>query len=280
MNTVHTLSELRAARASMQGTFGLIPTMGALHAGHASLVERARRECNCIGASIFVNPTQFGAGEDLGKYPRTLKNDLDLLQKLGVDIVFVPGVEAMYPPDYQTWIDVTDVTTVLEGACRPGHFRGVTTVVAKLFNSFMPSRAYFGQKDAQQVVVLKRMVQDLNFPVELVICPTVREADGLALSSRNAYLSPGERRAATVLYRSLCAAKESYDRGERSAEKLRTAMMSILNGEPLADVQYVSAAHPESLQELERIETGILLSLAVRIGKTRLIDNLLCGCRL
>jgi pantoate--beta-alanine ligase len=275
MQTVYGLSELRSFRASMQGSFGLVPTMGALHAGHASLVQRARKECVHVGASIFVNPTQFGVGEDFGKYPRTLEKDLDLFEKLGANIVFVPSVDIMYPPGYQTWVEVADVTTSLEGQCRPGHFRGVTTVVAKLFHAFTPSRSYFGQKDAQQVVVLKRMVQDLNFPVELVVCPTVREADGLALSSRNGYLNPEERRAATVLYRALSAAKSKYDDGERNAETLRTAMMSVLSGEPLADVQYVSAADRETLNELQRIEKGALLSLAVQIGKTRLIDNFL-----
>ena len=261
----------------MHGSFGLIPTMGALHVGHASLVERARQECNYIGTSIFVNPTQFGVGEDFGKYPRTLEKDLALLESLGTDIVFVPSVEAIYPPGYQTWVDVADVTAPLEGKYRPGHFRGVTTVVAKLLNAFTPSKAYFGQKDAQQVVVLKRMVRDLNFPVELIVCPTVREADGLAMSSRNAYLIPAERQAATVLYRSLCAAKEKYDGGERNAETLRAAMQSMLDREPLASVQYVSVADPETLGELDRIEKGVLLSLAVRIGKTRLIDNFLIG---
>jgi pantoate--beta-alanine ligase len=277
MQTIYSFSELRSVRASMHGSFGLIPTMGALHVGHASLVERARQECNYVGTSIFVNPTQFGAGEDFGKYPRTLAKDLALLESLGADIVFVPSVEAIYPPGYQTWVDVADVTAPLEGKYRPGHFRGVTTVVAKLLNAFTPSKAYFGQKDAQQVVVLKRMVRDLNFPVELMVCPTVREADGLAMSSRNDYLLPAERQAATVLYRSLCAAKEKYDGGERNAETLRTAMQSMLDREPLAVAQYVSVADPETLGELDRIENGVLLSLAVRIGKTRLIDNFLVG---
>ena len=277
MQTIYSFSELRSVRASMHGSFGLIPTMGALHVGHASLVDRARQECNYIGTSIFVNPTQFGAGEDFGKYPRTLGNDLALLESLGVDIVFVPSVEVIYPLGYQTWVDVADVTAPLEGKYRPGYFRGVTTVVAKLLNAFTPSQAYFGQKDAQQVVVLKRMVLDLNFPVELMVCPTVREADGLAMSSRNAYLNPAERQAATVLYRALCAAKENYDGGERNAETLRAAMQSMLDSEPLALAQYVSAADPETLTELDRIEKGVLLSLAAQIGKTRLIDNFPIG---
>jgi len=277
MKTVHTTAELMAARAEMTGTFGLVPTMGALHAGHASLVERARRECGHVGASIFVNPAQFGAGEDLSKYPRTLERDLNLLEKLGTDLAFVPAADAMYPPGYQTWVDVGEVTGVLEGKSRPGHFRGVTTVVAKLLNLFRPSRAYFGQKDAQQAAVIRRMVRDLDFPVEVVVCPTVREADGLALSSRNAYLGTEERKAAAVLYRALCAAKEKFDAGERSAEMLRHAMESVISAEPLAGMQYVSAADPETLEELERVDGGVLLSMAVRIGKTRLIDNFLIG---
>lgn len=261
----------------MRGSFGLIPTMGALHVGHASLVERARQECSYIGTSIFVNPAQFGVGEDFGKYPRTLEKDLAMLESLGTDIVFVPSVEDIYPKGYQTWVDVADVTVPLEGKYRPGHFRGVTTVVAKLLNAFTPSKAYFGQKDAQQVVVLKRMVRDLNFPVELIVCPTVREPNGLAKSSRNIYLNPAEKKAATVLYRALCAAKAKYDGGERNAETLRAVMRSMLDMESLAVAQYVSAADPETLGELDRIEKGVLLLLAVRIGKTRLIDNFLIG---
>lgn len=275
MQTIRTLSELRALRSSMRGTFGLVPTMGALHAGHGSLVERARKECDHVGASIFVNPAQFSVGEDFGRYPRSLVNDLALFEQLGADIVFVPSADVMYPNGYQTWVEVADVTSHLEGQCRPGHFRGVTTVVAKLFNAFTPSRAYFGQKDAQQVVVLQRMVQDLNFPVELVVCPTVREPDGLALSSRNSYLSPAERQAATVLYRALCEAKNKYDSGERRGEELRATLRCVLSREPLATPQYVSAADPVTLEELTTIDEGVLLSLAVRIGKTRLIDNFL-----
>ena len=225
MRTTDDISELRVMRASMEGAFGLIPTMGALHAGHGSLVQKARIECNHVGASLFVNPAQFGAGEDFGKYPRTLQHDLDMFESWGVDVVFTPNAESMYPLGYQTWIDVDNVSIPLEGKFRPGHFRGVATVVAKLFNLFLPCRAYFGQKDAQQVTVLRRMVQDLNFPVELVVCPTVREADGLAMSSRNVYLNTEERRAAPVIYKALCAAKNRYDSGERDAEILRAVML-------------------------------------------------------
>jgi pantoate--beta-alanine ligase len=275
MRTTENLSDLRSIRASLKGSFGLVPTMGALHAGHASLVKQARDECEHVGVSIFVNPSQFAAGEDLGKYPRTLQRDLELLESIGADIVYFPTAESMYPSGYQTWIDVEAVSAPLEGQCRPGHFRGVTTIVAKLFNLFLPDRAYFGQKDAQQVVVLKRMVQDLNFPVELRICPTEREPDGLALSSRNAYLSAEERCAATVLYRALTAAKSKFETGERNAERLRETMRSVLQSEPLASDQYVSAADPNTLCELQEINAGVLLSMAVRIGKTRLIDNFL-----
>ncbi len=275
MLTVTTLAKLRSVRTSMKGTFGLVPTMGALHDGHCSLVKRARVECENLGVSIFINPTQFSPGEDFEKYPRMVQVDLDLLEDLGVDVVWLPTPEEIYPQGFQTWITVDKLTEPLEGKSRPGHFRGVTTIVAKLLNAFLPDKAYFGQKDAQQVVVLKRMAKDLNFPVEVVVCPTVREADGLALSSRNAYLSSAEREAATVLYRSLNAAKTEYDKGERDANALREVMRSVIKSEPLAREEYVSAADTETLHELRKIDGRVLLSLAVRIGKTRFIDNLL-----
>jgi pantoate--beta-alanine ligase len=283
MLAANDLSDLRKIRASMSGTFGFVPTMGALHDGHASLIRRALDECEYVGVSIFVNPSQFSPGEDLEKYPRTIRNDLELLEKLGVAVVFTPGAQGMYPAGYQTWITVEDVTSPLEGKCRPGHFRGVSTIVAKLFNAFQPDRAYFGQKDAQQATVIRRMVRDLNFPVEIVVCPTVRESDGLAMSSRNAYLSPEERKAATVLYRALASAGNRYEKGEREGTTLRSVMQSVIDSESLAKAEYVSAADPETLQELDRIDPcrGVLLSMAVRIGKTRLIDNLLLpkqGC--
>ncbi len=275
MRTTDNLAELRKIRSSMEGTFGLVPTMGALHAGHASLVARARAECRHVGASIFVNPAQFGPGEDYANYPRVIERDLELFEKLGVDLVWLPSAESMYPPGFQTWIEVKDLGEPLEGKCRPGHFLGVATVVAKLLNCFTPDKAYFGQKDAQQVAVLSRMVRDLNFPVEVVVCPTIREPDGLALSSRNAYLSPAERIAATILYRALSAAKEKYENGERNAEVLRTTMRTVVRSEPLAYEQYVSAADPGTLCELQKVDRSVLLSLAVRIGKARLIDNFL-----
>ncbi len=276
MELVHTVAEVRRLRRSLPGTWGFVPTMGALHEGHLSLVRRAREENDHVAVSIFVNPTQFGPGEDYEAYPRDLEGDLKKLAPLGVDLVFAPTPREMYPEGYQTFVTVEEVTKVLEGAARPGHFRGVTTVVLKLFHIVQPDRAYFGQKDAQQVRVLQQMVRDLNVPVELVVCPTVREADGLAMSSRNAYLSEAERRAAPVLYRALQAARAAWEAGERDGERLRQVMREVLAAEPLAQVEYVSAADPDTLQELERVgERGVLLSLAVRIGPARLIDNLL-----
>ena len=275
MKIISSLPDLRQARTVLPGSFGLVPTMGALHAGHLSLIRRAKAECDHVGVSIFVNPTQFSPSEDLSRYPRDLDRDLKLLEPLGVDVVWTPTPEIVYPPGFQTWVNVENVTAPLEGKQRPGHFRGVATVVAKLFNAFTPDKAYFGQKDAQQVVVIKRLAQDLNFPVEVVVCPTLREPDGLALSSRNVYLNPEERRAATVLYRALSAAKKEFDLGQRDAELLRSILSSTIAAEPLAREEYVSAADPDTLAELENIENQVLLSLAVKIGKTRLIDNFL-----
>jgi pantoate--beta-alanine ligase len=274
METCRILQDLKRERASLPGTFGLVPTMGALHEGHLSLVRSARAACDRVGASIFVNPSQFGPDEDLNSYPRDLERDLALLQSLNVDLVWAPPPEVVYPPGFQTWITVEEISKGLEGGRRPGHFRGVATVVAKLFNVFAPDKAFFGQKDAQQVAVIRRLVEDMNFPVDIVVCPTVREADGLALSSRNVYLSPEERRAAPVLFRALDAARAAYDAGERDASRLRSLMRKILETEPLAEVDYMSAADPVTLTEAAQIERGILLSLAVRIGRTRLIDNI------
>jgi pantoate--beta-alanine ligase len=275
MQVITPLADLRRARTALPGTFGLVPTMGYLHAGHLSLVERARAECDQVGVSIFVNPTQFGPKEDLSRYPRDLARDLALLEPLGVDLVWTPEAGEMYPEGFQTWVTVEQVTAPLEGKQRPGHFRGVTTVVAKLFNAFTPDRAYFGQKDAQQATVVRRMVHDLSFPLEVVVCPIVREPDGLALSSRNVYLGPAERQAATVLYRALCAARDAFNAGERDGEMLRAKMSSTLAREPLAREEYVSVAHPDTLAELPCIEDRALLSMAVRVGGTRLIDNLI-----
>jgi pantoate--beta-alanine ligase len=277
MMIVSTLEELRSARAILDEPVGLVPTMGYLHEGHLSLVRRAREECASVAVSIFVNPTQFGPSEDLTAYPRDLERDLRLLDGLGVNLVWTPTPGIMYPSGYQTWVQVEALTSPLEGAMRPAHFRGVTTVVAKLFNAVQPAKAYFGQKDAQQVAVIRRMAHDLNFPLDVVICPTVREPDGLAKSSRNAYLNTEQRRAAIVLYRALTVAREAYKAGERDAETLRERMRETLASEPLAQVQYVSCADYDTLEELETVNGKALLSMAVYVGKTRLIDNFVLG---
>ncbi|MDP1779319.1 MAG: pantoate--beta-alanine ligase [Anaerolineales bacterium] len=277
MKTVSSLSELRTARLSLKGTVGLVPTMGYLHEGHLSLISQAKAECEHVIVTIFINPPQFGAHEDFSKYPRDLERDLALISPLGVDLVWNPSAEVIYPPGYQTWVEVEALTRLLEGAMRPGHFRGVTTVVAKLFNATQPDKSYFGQKDAQQAAVIRQMTRDLNYPIEIVICPTVREADGLAMSSRNEYLSAEERQAATVLFRSLSAAKEAYDAGERAGEAIRRKMKEALAGEPLAQMQYVSCADYDTLEELDVIKGKTLLSMAVFLGKTRLIDNFVLG---
>jgi len=277
MQTLTTLVELRAARQALPGPVGFVPTMGYLHAGHISLTRRARAECASVVASIFVNPTQFGPNEDLEKYPRDLPRDLAQLETTGVELVWTPSPEDMYLPGFQTWVSVDGLTRRLEGEVRPGHFRGVTTIVTKLFNAVGPDKAYFGQKDAQQTAVIRQMVKDLNFPVEIVVCPIVREPDGLAMSSRNVYLNPEERQAATVLFRSLSAAKAAYDAGERQAEKLRAIVREIVASEPLARLQYVSCADYDTLEELETVSWKALLSMAVYFGKTRLIDNFVIG---
>jgi len=285
MQVLTTVEEFRQAKTALPGSWGLVPTMGYLHAGHLSLVKRALTENDHVAVSIFVNPTQFGPNEDLAAYPRDLDRDLSLLEALSVDLVFNPTPDVMYPANYQTYVTVEDVTKYLEGASRPGHFRGVATVVAKLFNIAGAEHAYFGQKDAQQTIVIKRMVQDLNMPIDIIICPTQREADGLALSSRNTYLDAELRRAAPVLYRALCAAKDAFDRGERDGDRLRAIMRETIEAEPLAKLDYVSAASAMTLQELgpepplqpSPVKTGegVLLSMAVRVGKPRLIDNFL-----
>jgi len=256
-------------------TWGLVPTMGYLHEGHLSLVRRARQENERLGVSIFVNPTQFNNPDDLATYPRNLERDLLSLEKEDVDLVWTPSPEIVYPPGFQTYVEVERVTQQLEGPARPGHFRGVATVVNKLFNLFQPQRAYFGQKDAQQVVVIKQMVQDLNFNLEIVVCPIAREADGLAMSSRNAKLSPEARQQATCLYRALTAAKNAFTQGERNADTLRRLMLEVINSTELARPDYVSVARPDTLQELDIIQDRALLSMAVFVGGVRLIDNML-----
>jgi pantoate--beta-alanine ligase len=274
-----TIPELRLARTLLPEPVGLVPTMGYLHEGHISLVRRARAECASVAVSIFVNPTQFGPKEDLSTYPRDLPRDLKLLEDANADLVWTPTPEIMYPPGYQTWVSVDEVTQPLEGALRPGHFRGVTTVVAKLFTGVWPQKAYFGQKDAQQARVIQQMTGDLNFPIEIVICPTMREPDGLAMSSRNKYLNPQERQAAVVLHRALTAARTAFEAGERDAHHLRDIVTEMVSGEPLARLQYVSCADPETLGELDTITGKALVSMAVYVGKTRLIDNMIIGER-
>lgn len=275
MEIVETIETLRTIRAGLAGQVGLVPTMGALHEGHLALVQRARAENDHVLVTIFVNPTQFNDPKDLAAYPRDLEHDLAILRGAGVDVVFTPSAASMYPPGYQTYVEVEQVTQGLEGAHRPGHFRGVATVVAKLFNLAQPQRAYFGQKDAQQVVVIKRMVADLHFPLDIVVCPTAREPDGLAMSSRNRKLTSVQRQAARILYQALMAAKNAYQHGERDPKILRRLMRDTLISEPLADVDYVSVADTETLQEISgMLDRPVLISLAVRIGKTRLIDNL------
>jgi pantoate--beta-alanine ligase len=274
VKTVTTISAVQGWRRADAGTVGLVPTMGYLHAGHLSLLDRARRENDRVVATVFVNPTQFGPGEDLARYPRDLPRDADLLERAGCDLVFAPSVEEMYRPGHQTFVDVGAVALPLEGARRPGHFRGVATVVLKLFGIVQPDRAYFGEKDAQQLAVIRRMVQDLDLVVQVVGCPIVREPDGLAFSSRNAYLDPVERRAATVLHRALRAAHDRWRAGETDARVLRSVMRAILDAEPLARADYVSVADPDSFLELESVRDAALLSMAVQIGRARLIDNL------
>ena len=274
MHVVKTVLEIRASRQKLKGTVGFVPTMGYLHEGHLALVKQAKIENSAVVVSIYVNPTQFGPREDLGAYPRDLDRDIELLRKEGTDVVFVPPDDEMYPSEFSSWVDVEKVTERLEGASRPGHFRGVATVVAKLFNIVQPTRAYFGQKDAQQVVVIKRMAADLNMNLEVVVVPTVRESDGLAMSSRNIYLSPKERQAATILLKALTLAQRLWWSGDRDTEKIRRQMTALIQKEPLAQIDYVSIADAETLEELNSLDRPAVASLAVRIGKTRLIDNM------
>lgn len=276
MLVLETANEIIQTCSESPHPLGLVPTMGALHDGHLALVKRARQENRIVAASIFVNPTQFGPQEDLASYPRDRERDLDLFRQEGVDVVFAPGVDEIYPPGFDTWVDVGSLADRLEGAHRPGHFRGVATVVTKLFALIRPDRAYFGQKDGQQLAVIRRLARDLNLGPEIVAVPTVRDADGLALSSRNAYLSADERRAAPVVYRALCKAKTLFDGGINDAGQLRAGMEAELAGEPLVEsVDYASVADAESLEELEQVRGRTMVSLAVQIGRVRLIDNVL-----
>ena len=273
MRLVTTADEVRRWRRERPGAVGLVPTMGALHAGHLSLVEAARKENERVAVTIFVNPTQFGPHEDFSRYPRDLERDVSLLERAGAHLVFAPAVEVMFPPGAETTVDVGAVARPLEGERRPGHFKGVATVVLKLLGIATPDRAYFGEKDAQQLAVVRRLVRDLDIGVEIRACPIVREADGLALSSRNAYLSPEERRAASVLFRALEKAESLWAAGERSGPRLRRALLETLAAEPLARVDYAAVADPETFGEVEVATGPVRLVLAVVFGRTRLIDN-------
>jgi len=267
------IADFRKARAGFK-TIGFVPTMGALHEGHLSLVRRARAECGAVAVSIFVNPTQFDRADDLERYPRDLDRDLSLLAQAGCDLVFTPTPADMYPEGFSTTVTVGGVSEGLEGASRPGHFQGVATVVLKLLHIAEPTRAYFGQKDAQQAAVIRKMVRDLDAPYEIAVAPTVREADGLAMSSRNQRLTPSERAAAPVLHQALLAGAAAIRDGEREAEAVRALIRGVIGAEPLARIDYVSAADADMLAELTRIEGRVLLSLAVVFGEVRLIDNL------
>lgn len=277
LNLIEEMDTMKEVRQKLRGKVGFVPTMGYLHAGHMELVRRARAENKTVVVSIYVNPIQFGPKEDFKSYPRDFDRDMSMLSDADTDIAFAPMDEEMYPDDFSTFVEVEKVTQRLEGKVRPGHFVGVATVVAKLFNLVQPTRAYFGAKDAQQVVVIKRMVTDLNMNLEVVTVPTVRESDGLAMSSRNVYLNPEERTAAIVLYKALTTAQEHFDRGEKDARHLRQIMTSLIQKEPLAQIDYVSIANPDTLTELRKIKARALVSMAVKIGKTRLIDNVTLG---
>lgn len=277
MEVLKTIADFRAARAALIGDLGFVPTMGYLHEGHMSLVRNARAQNERVAVSVFVNPAQFGPNEDFARYPRDEERDLKMLREAEVDLVFMPGVEEMYPPGASTYVDVGPISDILEGRFRPGHFRGVATVVLKLFEIVRPARAYFGRKDAQQLVVIRKMVRDLNLDVQIEAVETVREPDGLAMSSRNTYLSTVERESALCLHKTLSLAKEMWTRGVRDAGAYRSRMREVIEGEAGTNIDYISVANPETLEELVRIQGPALVSMAVRIGGTRLIDNVTLG---
>ena len=277
LRVLKSIAEFRSVRSGLSGSLGFLPTMGYLHEGHVALVRAAREQNDHVGVSVFVNPMQFGPKEDFSRYPRDEDRDLALLAEAGVDLVLMPTVDEMYPAGATTSVDPGALGEVLEGAFRPGHFRGVATIVLKLFEIVRPTRAYFGRKDAQQLVVIRCMVRDLNLDVEIVPMLTVREADGLAMSSRNIYLSPVERESALCLHKALTLAQEMWARGLRDAGTYRARMREVIDSEPSAIIDYVSVADPESLEELDRIQGPALVSMAVRIGRTRLIDNVALG---
>ena len=282
MEIIQTCDEMAMACRVAARPLGLVPTMGALHAGHLSLTTQARCDNAILAVSIFVNPTQFGASEDFSSYPRSMERDLALLEEQGADLVFAPPPEEVYPAGFDTWIEPGAVAEGQEGEVRPGHFRGVATVVAKLFTIVRPDRAYFGQKDGQQVAVIRRMARDLNLGVDVVTMPTVREPDGLALSSRNAYLKPHERQAAPVIYRALCAAEQLWRSGERDAARLQAAAFAVLQAEPLVkSVDYVSVVNADSMAPVESVAPcggrRVMVAIAAKLGQPRLIDNIIIG---
>lgn len=274
IETVKEMQEISNRTIGMGKSIGFVPTMGYLHQGHMSLIKKAREENDFVVVSIFVNPTQFGIGEDLETYPRDLQRDSILCENEGADILFYPSTREMYSLRYKTYVEVEDITRVLCGASRPGHFKGVTTVITKLFNIVKPHRAYFGQKDAQQLAVIQQMVEDLNFDVTIVPCPIVREEDGLAMSSRNTYLDAGQRKAALILSKTLFKAKEMIDGGMRSAAGVIDFMTQNIQSEPLAAIDYIEIVDAKTLEKVIHIKGDVLIALAVKIGKTRLIDNL------
>ena len=275
MRVISTNEEMSRACREAVKPIGLVPTMGALHAGHLSLVDRARADNLTVAVSIFVNPAQFGDQEDLEKYPRDLEGDLEMLRRHGVDLVYSPTVDEVYPEGFDTWVNVGPLADKLEGLHRPGHFRGVATVVSKLFNVTLPSRAYFGQKDGQQTVVIQKLVRDLDMDVEVVVMPTIREPDGLAMSSRNIQLSPEQRQAAPVVYRALCRAHMLWMEGERNGDALRGAAQAILEAESQVDqIDYVSVANIATLDEMDQVEGRAMVSAALHMGPVRLIDNI------
>lgn len=273
--TIESVGSLVKAARSKGKKIGFVPTMGALHIGHISLIEAAVKECDFVVVSIFVNPTQFGPGEDFEKYPRPLDADLEMCRKAGVDVVFNPTPEQMYPVENLTWVNVEKLTESLCGQFRPGHFRGVTTVCAKLFNIVAPDIAYFGQKDAQQAIVIKRMVADLNMPLEIVICPTVREPNGLAVSSRNKYLTEQQKKDAANIYKSLQKCRQMIDDGVKETSEIITEMRKILTQVPSIEIEYISIVDVSTLRNIDRIAGKVLIAVAVRIGPARLIDNIL-----
>ena len=274
---INEMQQLATAVRALGTAIALVPTMGYLHEGHASLMREGRRQGGLLVTSIFVNPTQFGAGEDFAAYPRDLERDAKIAADAGVDVIFAPRAADMYPAGYQTFVEVDKLSLPLCGANRPGHFRGVTTVVSKLFNIILPHVALFGKKDYQQLAVIRRMVAELNIPVEIIGMPIVREIDGLAMSSRNSYLSPEERSSALCLSRSIGAARELYKKGKKDAVMMRERVMAIIGAEPAATVEYVELRNEETLDEVREADDRTLLALAVRIGKTRLIDNCILG---